>query len=390
MRIILGSSVFVALFWGVITVFPQSGSVPATSNQSEKRNRREEKKPTPTPSIVNDEKPANDSEKDDTPIRIETRLVTIPVRIVDKDGRFVSGLSKENFKLFDDGIEQEISHFSNETLPFNVVLILDMSYSGKFKAAEIQSAAIGFLDQMRPEDMVMVVSFDEHVKVRTEFTNDRKELYRAIRKADIGSGTSVYDAMDFVLKEVGKSNSRRTAVVLFSDGVDTTSRKALSTTNLHDALEANAIIYPIEYDTFADVQRQMNQKVRLPQPPKNPVPSTTPQNSPFPFPLPQTGIGKPDEKGTTAEEYQRASEYLNELALRTGGRLYPASSIGNLSDAFSKIASELREFYSLGYYPAATTSVGNKHKIKVRVDRPGLKVKARETYVVGNSADDSK
>lgn len=90
-----------------------------------------------------------------------------------------------------------------------------------------------------------------------------------------------------------------------------------------------------------------------------------------------------DEKGTTVEEYRKAAEYLNELANRTGGRLYKASTIANLSDAFSRIASELREYYSIGYYPKNEADIGKKYKIKVRVDREGARVKTRDSYVVG-------
>jgi VWFA-related protein len=93
-------------------------------------------------------------------------------------------------------------------------------------------------------------------------------------------------------------------------------------------------------------------------------------------------VGRPSEKGTTAGEYQRAHEYLDELANRTGGRMYRASSIENLSDAFSRIASELREFYSLGYYPADTKTIGKRHSIKVKVDRKGVSVRARDSFVV--------
>ena len=92
-----------------------------------------------------------------------------------------------------------------------------------------------------------------------------------------------------------------------------------------------------------------------------------------------------DAKGTTAEEYQKADAYLNDLANRTGGRLYKASTIANLSDAFSRIASELREYYSIAYTPKDATTIGKKHKIKVRVDREGVVVKTRDSYVVGKS-----
>ena len=92
-------------------------------------------------------------------------------------------------------------------------------------------------------------------------------------------------------------------------------------------------------------------------------------------------MGSAGGPGTTAEEYKRAEEYLNQLSIRTGGRNYLADTLGNLTEAFAKIASELREFYSIGYYPTKTRVAGQKTNIKVRVDQPGLVVRAREGYI---------
>jgi VWFA-related protein len=374
------------LAFGCLFANGQSRRNPSSATQVEKTNRREATTPTPTPtpSATEDITLIEESETDSEVIRVETELVNVPTRVMDRSGRFIAGLAKENFKVFEDGVEKEIAYFSNEQKPLNLVLVLDMSYSGKLKAEEIQQAAVSFLDQLRPDDKVMVISFDENVHVLSEFTKDRKVLYGAIRRTAIASGTSVYDAMNFVFKTALRKVSGRNAVVLFSDGVDTTSRDAFSTNNIRDALEADALIYPIEYDTYADVQRLKNQPVVVPQTQtRNPVPTTTPQNSPFPFPIPQGPmVGRPDEKGTTSAEYQRAHEYLDELANRTGGRVYPATSVGNLSDAFSRIASELREFYSLGYYPSDTKTIGKRHTIKVKVDLKGVSVRARDSFVV--------
>jgi VWFA-related protein len=93
-------------------------------------------------------------------------------------------------------------------------------------------------------------------------------------------------------------------------------------------------------------------------------------------------MGMPGDRGTTPEEYAKGEEYLNQLANLTGGRIYVADTLGNLSGAFSKIASELREFYSLSYYPSADGIPGKTRKIKVKVDQPNVAVKARDSYVV--------
>lgn len=384
------AAILVTLFASVI--FAQSGKNPQTGN-GKANSRPPAAKPTQTP-----EKATNTSTDvgslDGPEIVVDTRLVTIPVRVLDRGGRFLPGLTKENFKVYDEGIEQEIALFSNDSQPFTVALVLDMSYSAKFKAAEIQNAAIEFIDQLRPEDRVTVISFAEDVIIQCEPTNDRKTIYAAIKRTQIATGTSLYEAVDLTINDRLRRIDGRKAMVLFTDGVDTSSRRSNDFDNLRDALEIDTIIYPIRYDTFADVQRIKNspasQQIPTGLPTGGPPIGSTPpaiptgnKTSPFPFPIPTTGVGVPSDKGTTREEYDKGEEYLNQLAFRTGGRIYVADTLGNLGNAFSKIASELREFYSLGYYPKDEAVVGKVRRIKVKVDQPSAAVKARDSYVVG-------
>jgi len=269
-----------------------------------------------------------------------------------------------------------------------------MSYSAKFKAAEIQNAAIEFIDQLHPQDRITVISFDEEVKVLCEPTSDRKAIYAAIRRSQIATGTSLYEAVDLTINDRLRKIEGRKAMVLFTDGVDTTSRRSNDIDNLRDAMEIDTIIYPIRYDTFADVQRIKNNPMPqdIPQRsgtgmPRGSTPPIIPTNnpSPFPFPIPTSGIGRPSDKGTTPEEYAKGQEYLDELATRTGGRIYVADTLSNLSTAFSKIASELRELYSIGYYPPDESKGGKIRKIKVKVDVPNVAVKARDSYAVADT-----
>lgn len=349
--------------------------------------------PTPTPEKVA-ESTADDLPMDGPEIVVDTRLVTIPVRVLDRGGRFLAGLARSNFKVFEDGVEQEIAMFSNDAQPFTVALVLDMSYSAKFKASEIQNAAIEFIGQLRPADRVTVISFADDVVIQCEPTNDRKTIFAAIKRTQIATGTSLYEAVDLTINDRLRGIEGRKAMVLFTDGVDTTSRRANDLDNLRDAMEIDTIIYPIRYDTYADVQRIKNNPTSqqiptgLPTggPPIGSTPPTLPtgnKTSPFPFPLPTAGMGIPDDKGTTREEYAKGEEYLNELAFRTGGRTYVADTLGNLGNAFARIAGELREFYSLGYYPNDDPVAGKVRKIKVKVDQEKAAVKARDSYVVG-------
>ncbi len=344
--------------------------------ESGKANKRTvESTPTPTPG---DEQVRDASGDEDEVIKVNTQLVSVPVRVMDKKGRFIGGLQKENFTVIENGVEQEIDLFSNEHQPFTVALVLDMSYSTTFKIAEIQNAAIAFIDQLRPQDKVMVISFDEEVHMLSEATSDRNQIYRAIKSTRIATGTSLYEAVDLVMNERLRQIEGRKAVILFTDGVDTTSRRSNDMRNLSDAMELDSLIYPIRYDTFADVQRMKGRSTNTGPPPiRIPIPQQSDNKLPFPIP----SVGVPSSQGTTVEEYQKAAEYLDQLAQRTGGRIYEASTLVNLSDAYTKIASELREFYSIAYYPRDDRVSGKTANVKVKVDQTGLVVRSRETFI---------
>jgi len=329
--------------------------------------------PTPTPA------PTVAAVEDDDIVKVDTKVVTVPVRVIDRKGRFVGGLTKDDFKVFEDGAEQEISYFSSEQEPFTVALLLDMSYSTKFQIADIQTAAISFIDQLGPKDKVMVVSFDQNVHMLCEPTNDRGQIYRAIRSTKISTGTSLYEAVDLVMNDRLKQIKGRKAIILFTDGVDTTSTRSNDLRNLDDARELDALIYPIRFDTYQDVQQMKDRPMVINNPPVNTGPF--PRKSSIPISTIPT-VARGGEAGTSIEDYKRAEEYLNQLALRTGGTIYLADSFGGLNGAFSKIASELREYYSLGFYPPESGDPGKLRKLKVRVDKPDVAVKARDSYVV--------
>src|SRR5437016_5972533 len=152
-------------------------------------NQRSTANPQPTP-------PAND---DGGIIKVETNLVTMPVSVLDRDGRFISGLQKKDFQIFENGIEQKVDYFQSVEQPFSVILLIDVSPSTAFRIEEIQDAAIAFLDQLRADDRVMVISFDERVHVLSPFTNNRAALRDAIREANFGDGTSLYEAVDYAI-----------------------------------------------------------------------------------------------------------------------------------------------------------------------------------------------
>lgn len=325
-------------------------------------------------------------EDDDEVIKVDTTLVTIPVSVVDRDGRFIGGLRQQDFQIYENGTLQEIAYFATVEQPFTVVLMIDVSNSTRFKIEEIQDAAISFVNQLRREDKVMVISFDEEVHILSRPTNDRYALQNAIRRADLGQGTSLYEAVDDVINRELRDIEGRKAIVLFSDGVDTTSKYVSGYDNLVDAQEVDALIYPIQYDTRdGNVSNGGGNSV----PPifRFPVPG---RKNRFPFPFPRGGGGGNQTPMTTDAEYRRAQQYLKDLAERTGGRFYEAGTIKNLDAAFSGIASELRQQYSLGFYPPNTGKTGEVRQIKVRVNRPNAVVKTRNSYIVGQENSNAK
>jgi VWFA-related protein len=366
-----------------VTMQAQSRRVPPGKGIDKPNSRPAVTSPSPTPTANLESSEITDPgavESGDVQ-SVETRLVTIPVRVIDRKNRFIGGLQKQSFKVFEDDVEQEIAYFTNEAQPFTVALVLDMSYSTTFKINEIQSAAISFIDQLRPEDKVLVISFDEDVHMLCEATSDRGTIYRAIRSTRVSTGTSLYDAVGMTINDRMRAMKGRKAIVLFTDGVDTTSRRSNDFENLRDALELDALIYPIRYDTFADVQSMKNKTI-IDMPTSRPKPPTG-GGSPYPTSIPGVPTARTaNDKGTTPEEYKAAEEYLNQLAERTSGRIYLASTLGNLNSAFTKIASELREFYSIGYYPEKEGTPGKMHRIKVKVDQVNVAVRARSSYVV--------
>jgi VWFA-related protein len=298
-------------------------------------------------------------------IKIDSTLVTIPVSIHTRNGLYISDVRKEEVKIFEDGKEQELAFFKTSDKPFTVALLIDTSPSTEYSIKQIQAAAKSFVDQLRPGDQVLVIEFDGDPQVLTEATTNRQRIYQAIDRADFGSGTALYDAVDFALNKRLKKIEGRKAIVLFTDGVDTVSRKNYGST-MRDAEESETIIFPIYYNTFLKNQG-INGGVL---------------GSPFPG----RGGTRNTGNGTSAEEYALGKAYLEELAASTGGRVYrPGSTVGGLSRAFEGIAEELRRQYNVGYYPEKEGKVGDRKQIKVRVYRPSLIIRARDSYIVGSN-----
>jgi VWFA-related protein len=265
--------------------------------------------------------------------------------------------------------------------------MLDTSPSTQFRLEDIQDAAMSFVNQLRPDDRVMVVSFNDDIRILSDFTTDRSRLNRAIQHAHTGDGTRLYDAVDMVINQQLSHIQGRKAIVLFTDGVDTTSRRASYQSNVMDAQELDALIYPVQYDTSRDMN-VMN------YPPMGRPNDVWGQILGGIFGGGRRGGGGGGRRGggggyplptNGRDDYELADHYLNELADSTGGREYHADSVQNMSSAFANVAEELRRQYSIGYYPKRAPQAGQRRQIKVRARQPNLAVRARDSYIFNPS-----
>jgi Ca-activated chloride channel homolog len=288
-------------------------------------------------------------------VRVETTLISIPVSVMDRDGKYIPNLRKEDFRVWEDGTEQQVAYFGSTEIPFTVVLMIDTSGSTRSKLQEIQNAAIAFVEQLRADDRVIIVSFSDKIKVHSRATSDRNVLRAAIRETEMGGGTRLFDAVDQVVNKDLKRIEGRKAIVLFTDGVDTTSKRARYYNTVRDIEESGALVYPVKYDTYSDLGIQDSGGA-----------------------VGQTGTIR--RLGTSRAEYERGDRYLHDLARVSGARVYDAGQ-HNLDDAFHRVAEELRRQYSVGYYPKSIPQAGDRRNIKVRVNQPALVVRTRDSYI---------
>src|SRR5678815_4719022 len=156
---------------------------------------------------------------------------------------------KEHFRIQENGVDQKIAYFATTDSPFSVVLLIDTSGSTQMRLDDIHDAAIKFVEKLKPTDSVMVMSFDDRIEVQCKPTSDRSVIEKAIRHTRTGGGTRLYDAVDDILRKQLKTIDGRKAVVLFTDGVDTTSHRASYDSTIRLAAESDAPIYSVDYDT---------------------------------------------------------------------------------------------------------------------------------------------
>lgn len=295
---------------------------------------------------------------DEETIQIDSNLVMIPVTVYDRQGNYVSDLTQENFKVFEDGEEQEIAYFGTTDKPIYVALLIDTSPSTKYKREEIKNAAKTFVSKLNTKDQVMVIYFNNGYGITTEFTNNRQQINKAIDNIRFSVNTVVYETIGFTINERLNAIDGRKAIVLFSDGVDTKSSRIRRDDSLYYAQESGATVFPIYYNTYRPNM---------------------------------SGIFGFLVRGDTLEEHENGRKYIEQLAERTGGKVTDSGVDANdLTKAFESIAEELRRQYFIGYYPKKDGETGEERQIKVRINRQNLAVRARDSYIVGGNLKSEK
>ena len=290
-------------------------------------------------------------------IRVKTSLVNSPVLVIGRDGKFVPNLKREDFEVYENGVKHDIAYFAPVENPFTVAIVIDTSRSALFDLGDIQEAAIAFVEKMRPNDRALVVSFSTDVNVLAEPTSDHEALGAAIRSARPGGASRVYDALNVVLTKHLAKIEGRTALLLFTDGVDNDSRDTTFEKTLQQAARTDTLIYPVQFSTYDYMKA------------RSPSAKFTP----------------PEGSGFSEQDYQRADVFLHQLAGTAGTGVYPAFDISDLERAIGSIVDELHNEYSIGYYPRTQGQPGETRTVEVRVNQTQLVVRARNGYIVDKS-----
>jgi Ca-activated chloride channel family protein len=265
--------------------------------------------------------------------RSAAKIVPIYATVTDAQDRLVPDLKREDFEILDNTVRQDITVFENQTQPFTAVVMLDTSGSMTNSMKLLRAGGQAFVERLLAQDKAQVGAFNDKVQFSGTFTSDRDELVEALRNIDFGYPTRLYDAADQSLDRLGSVEGRR-VIVLLTDGEDTASKTSQGDV-LDRSREEEVMIYGIGLQSvYFNGQRQV----------------------------------------TTSPD-----KVLRKLADETGGGYYLLKPTDDLATTFSRVAQELHSQYVLGFAP--TTLDGKVHKLVVTVKRPGMKVRARKSYV---------
>ncbi len=262
----------------------------------------------------------------DFKLRSDTSLVLIPVAVTDSLNRFVLGLEKKDFHLLEDGVEQNVAHFSGEDAPLSVGLVFDESGSMDYKLRKAKNAVGQFLKTMNADDEAFLVEFSDTARLSVGFTSRAGEIEEALDHSKPGGLTAMLDGIDMALREMKKAKNSRKAIVIISDGGDNHSQ--------YTSAQIESLVREADVQVYA------------------------------------MGVFDPLASIGMSREEVSGPRLLSEIATQTGGRAFSAAVEGDLPSVASRIAIELRNQYVLGYYPKNQTKDGKYRKVEVKVTQP--------------------
>jgi len=275
----------------------------------------------------------------DEPLKLHSDLVVVSVTVTDKNGQYAHGLAAKDFTIVEDDKAQTVDSFSAEEAPFAAAILVDMSGSMEYKFGMVRTAAASFVDQIRDSDQVAVYGFNNKVRQFQDFTNSH-DITDYIWDAKAEDTTRLYDCMNDAITALAKREEKRRAILLISDGCDTSSQKASFGGVMKAALAAGITVYTVDL----------------------------------------TEDNLLASSGSEAMELRRGRNEMKEFSNQSGG-LYVHSPQGDkLQEAFTNIVDELRNQYTLTYYPTNQKRDGRWRKLSIGAARPGLSVRTRRGY----------
>lgn len=306
------------------------------------------------------------AQSDDEIIKVDSSIVRLNVGVADSKGRPITSLNRENFTLYEDGVKQDISRFEPTAAPFSVVMLLDMSGSTLGFREVIRQSASRFIDALAPDDRVAVVEFYDKVNLRNDFTNDRRTIINSINVANGRGKTQFYKALDFALAKLAKEGKRRKAIIVLTDGVDSTVRD-------HDReflgkFKESEFAAAVKPENSSELNSVLNsadaQGVTL-----------------YPLGLPTGDPSKlADPTPMQVALFSVARTRLQILADRTGGTFNAINRLEEMGKLYAGVAAELRTLYTVEYQPTNTKRDGKWREIKIEVNHPELISKTRQGY----------
>lgn len=316
-------------------------------------------RPIPTPQAKQDEQ---EIDPDDV-ISVNTAEVLLPVTVRDQTGLLVTNLTRKDFRVFEDGVEQPLSDLSLRQVPVDVVLMVDASSSVADNLDDFRRAAEGFAEHLAADDRISLIQFDDQILLLQDWTRSRVQLRRALRRVAPGMFTRFHDAMLLASRDQLPRGSARHAIIVLTDGIDS-GRGTTFEAALRGALQSQTTVYVISNTEIERTKKEAELSALL-----------SASNSVVRFNELRIGDLRMGLEALNASERN-----LDRLTKATGGRLYRPTSFNDLDKTYAEVADELRHQYALYYAPLNKKRDGQFRQVRVETTNPVHQVSARIGY----------